>query len=256
MKFYGKNGNELIGIDEFISTYRSGYFLEGEQVVKEVNRSSRFVEDKINTILEKESWTSEDVILILAWKIGKIKHAQSRDAREFVFAKGWENAVSDCKVLLRKVGEVSLKDFANYICEKKEILKDEALQSKDGAQKVLNKLSKVAPSGIGTVYLITLLFFISGGIYPIYDRFARIALTAILDEKKPGDKIVPKDLPDNSSVFDFNGLMKNELKTYIDDLEKVFGTDYQTDRSIDQALWVYGHRFDGKNGIGCKKSCR
>ena len=48
--------------------------------------------------------------------------------------------------------------------------------NKSEPQEVINELKNNSPNGIGTVYLITLLFFISRGEYPIYDRFVKIAI--------------------------------------------------------------------------------
>ena len=69
-------------------------------------------------------------------------------------------------------------------------------------QAILDILAKEAPEGIGTVYFITLLYFISLSEYPIYDQFAKKAIDAIKTGTKPNITIPYKELPDrNNSDF-------------------------------------------------------
>ena len=78
-------------------------------------------------------------------------------------------------------------------------------------------------TGIGPVYLITLLYFISKGQYPIYDKFAHISLKMI-EEKD----------------CQFNSLIKDN---YVTRLRNIFGKAYN-DSNVDRALWVYSHLFN------------
>ena len=98
--------------------------------------------------------------------------------------------------------------------------------------------------GVGTVYLITLLFFLSHGKYPIYDRFAMNSLMAIENDVAPE----PNTIPELPAKWDrgFATLCDREYGEYIDKLNSL-GMDYKSDRRIDRALWVYGH------GIKCRR---
>ena len=127
---------------------------------------------------------------------------------------------------------------SSYISKNIESLEKEVSEA---PQNVLCKLREQSVKGIGTVYLITLMYFISRGSYPIYDRFAKKAIDAIVNEVKPGGVIKERQLPDKTSEK-FCKIMKNEMKEYICNLEAVFGSDYK-DRDVDRALWVYGHMF-------------
>lgn len=92
------------------------------------------------------------------------------------------------------------------------------------------------------MYIITLLYFISHGQYPIYDRFAWKAIQAICDDKKPGDVINALELPaKNTRAFDT--VFDTYMIPYIEKLKSVFGATYQESRDVDRALWVYGHKF-------------
>ena len=97
-------------------------------------------------------------------------------------------------------------------------------------------------NGLGTVYIITLLNFISRGQYPIYDRFAWKAIQAICDDKKPGDIINASELPEKKSRA-FDTVFDTHMISYMKKMDSVFGSAYQESRDVDRALWVYGHAF-------------
>ena len=109
-------------------------------------------------------------------------------------------------------------------------------------QQVLCELRDLHINGLGTVYIITLLYFISHGQYPIYDRFAWKAIQAICDDTKPGDVIHASELPEKKSHA-FDTVFDTYMNPYMDKLKSVFGSTYQESRDIDRALWVYGHKF-------------
>ena len=173
---------------------------------------------------------------ILAWKIGKIRHKDSQEAEKWVFHKGCENT-EDGRMKLRN-GEIDFSDFAEYLVNNITELKNRAFLQ---PQEVLNDLKEKAPSGMGTVYLITILYFLSGGEYPIYDKYAKIAVDAILGDIKPGEYVEYKELPEkNSEKFAY---VMDEIYSFKADIETIFGDTYKDNRNVDRALWVYGHSF-------------
>lgn len=87
----------------------------------------------------------------------------------------------------------------------------------------------------GTVYIITLIYFLSKGKYPIYDKFAHKAIMAIDSNRNPMDITVASP-PDKSSV----AKVINMYTEYYKKIEEIFGS-YRLTRKQDQALWVYGH---------------
>lgn len=231
--FYNKDCSE-ISKEGFIQRYNDSYFLGNERIVKNVRQSSKKVEDVIESILYNGISCKKDVIKILAWKIGKIKHHDTdnniTNNYRFVYAKGWENV------------SLKLEEFAQYIASNRKELEKEA---NENPQEALNKLKDKAPSGIGTVYLITILYFISRGKLPIYDKYARLAVYAIKNGTRPGEYIGYKELPAKNS----NGFSQVycTYKEYINDLKDIFGCEYKKHRDIDRALWVYGHSFSNDN---------
>ena len=74
-----------------------------------------------------------------------------------------------------------INGLVNYIGKNIDELQIDAIND---PQLALNKIAEYAPDDISTVYIITLLYFISKGRYPIYDRFAAIAMETIKQDKK------------------------------------------------------------------------
>ena len=237
MKFYDINGTEICK-EQFVKIYGDSYFIGNKRIVNGVGQNSRYAEEEIEKVLKYGIKTPIDVVHILAWKTGKIKHYESEKKREFVYAKDWSNAETSGKVLRPRIGECDINKISSYISKNIESLEKEVSEA---PQNVLCKLREQSVKGIGTVYLITLMYFISRGSYPIYDRFAKKAIDAIVNEVKPGGVIKERQLPDKTSEK-FCKIMKNEMKEYMCNLEAVFGSDYK-DRDVDRALWVYGHMF-------------
>lgn len=228
---------DCIEKDDFVVLYNDSYFLGSQSLVPGVSRNSRFVEKEIDAILESGIKEEKDVAKILAWKIGKIKHVESENAQEFCYASDWTDAEN--LSVTRYGRSFDLKGIASYIVENITTL--EKLSEYD-PQGVLNNLRDVGTKGIGTVYLITLLYFISRGRYPIYDRFAMMALSAIDNDVQPGGLVEYKDPPSKDSKK-FAGVFDNYMNPYISIMTKLFGDDALKNRDVDRALWVYGHCF-------------
>lgn len=252
MQFYFKEGTEIRGnsnVKEFINTYNKSYYLDEKRIVPGVSQTSRFIEDEIDCLLKRGIKTKEDVVHIMAWKMGKVKHKDSQEESEkagkvkFVYASKWEGAenfdAGRNPTVQRYGKDFNLGELATYVAEH---ITELEVQAKDDPQSVLDKLKNQNISGLGPVYLITLLYFISRGKYPIYDQFAVFALEAISGGKKPGDKVEFHALPDKSSKR-FGAIMQTEMKSYINSIMSIFGSAYWENRDIDRALWVYGHMF-------------
>lgn len=210
-KFYYPDGTEIKDTPEFIRFYSRVYYYQ--------NRNLK-LEKRMGEILAKDEMSNEDVFDILRWKIG----AKTYDREKGDVTNQWKT--------------INSNDVYNKINKQKEY----------GAIETLTKLREC--KGIGAVYAITILFFLSSGEYPIYDKFAHIALKAIGDSKEFYDIILEKDLKNEINV-DLNNNSKNNKKIfdgyseyYIKRLNAIFGeNEYKNTREIDQALWAYGHLF-------------
>lgn len=223
-------------MEEFVKQYSEIYYTGGEKLDYNINQNSRYVEKQIEYLLEEGIKNEIDIIHVLAWKIGKINVKESEDKKKFVYTEDWKNAESfEVKCYNRKV---DLTEFVNYVKNNIEELEKLA---KDEPQKVLNLLKVHSPIGIGTVYLITMLYFISRGKYPIYDRFAMMAVDAIENGIEPEGYVSYKELPEKDNKK-FKSVYELYNDNYVNKVKNIFGDEYNK-RDVDRALWVYGHYF-------------
>lgn len=265
---------EKVTIDskEFIELYSKEYFLseEGEDkeyTIKAINRSRNWIEEDMIDLLKKgwEEWTEADVVHMLAWKMGRIDHKKSTNGvYKFTGNGSWSDKKGDLKANNR-TGEIKIDSLAKNIIDFKKDYSQNKEEYDTNPEALLERLRRVLDiegqeekiTGIGSVYLITILYFVSGGIYPIYDQFAMKALEALEVGAVPGDNITLKALPDKNEKAFINSLTKSEsgrkdpvYRRYIDLLVKLFNEEENSFRNInywrkvDQALWVYGHRFN------------
>lgn len=202
-KFYYPDGTEC-SFESFVDYYSKMYFYWNDKEQ----------EDRIITILEKgitNKSSIDDITSIMEWKTGR--------------------KATDGKISTRRNEKyIVLNDILNNFPNKNTI--DSFVDF------VLNH----RVDGIGPVYTITLLFFASKGTYPIYDRFADLALKAIKDNANPLNASYSyTQLPDN---------FKKRYNKYIEDLNIItadksiqFTGNTDESRKLDRALWVYGHMF-------------
>ena len=239
MAFYDFEGRE-VDTNTFVDLYAPSYFLgENKAPGIQYTQTSKFVEDEIEHILNNHFKQYSDIAKVLAWKIGKIKHLESEKNKQFIYHSDWASCEHNNPLRFSK--EFDLNTFAEYLLNNNNINILEDLAS-NNPQECLRLIRNHSIRGIGTVYLITILFFLSHGKYPIYDRFAMAAMTA--DEKncRPGADIEVKPLP---SKWDkgFATICDCEYLDYINKLDKL-DIDYKSNRRLDRALWVYGHAFN------------
>ena len=153
-KYYYVDGKTPMTKDEFLKFYSGVYLWQ----------NSVFVEDCVLKILRKEKSQIdvEDLIVILAWKMGKINHKQSSHENKLVFHEGW--SVQEKKA---KFYEHTLD--IDLIFDKFKSITDDSVES------YLKEFS-AGDTYIGPVYALTLRYFATKGAEPIYDYFASEAL--------------------------------------------------------------------------------
>lgn len=255
---------EFQKMDDFIQEYGDSYYSDKPKIVPNARQSLRSIEDRIDRLLcdvrkNRKKLLYEDVVHIMAWKIGVIDFKKINSDNCLYYRKDWEHLNDKAlpqgtereKLTVshpnkyNKDAVVEIGKIANYISKEFDSLHIHACKE---PQVFLNDPRVHDVSGVGSVYAITLLYFLSGGEYPIYDQFAMMALRAIDSGKKPGEKVHVPDFPDKNSKA-FYDLLSPDLseesiyQEYIRLLNKYFGDRYKTDRNIDRALWVYGHLF-------------
>jgi len=253
--YYYPDGSQIENPNEFVRFYNMCYYLT----------NSTIVEKRIEKLLYrgKDQLERADIVYILAWKMNGLNQRASSIEVPFVFKKYREDTKLEWNLEVNKEKAVN---YGNQVRSEQEDnikrLVDCVLKNSNknkwndiDASAVLDSLQRCVDGdnkkdskikGIGHVYLITLLYFITQGAYPIYDIHVMKALTAIKSKDiRLGGKISVRNLP----IISHPDFWKTYLD-YIKSLEafskSLYNNDknqYKYDRNIDRALWVYGHLF-------------
>lgn len=163
-------------------------------------------------------------IYFIAWKAGRLKIDENGEYK-WDGKNGMGNTIVNIDKYLKEIN-----NQRSVICG---WLAQGDVQS--AYQKLLDLNVQCGVKQFGTVYIITLIYFLSKGKYPIYDKFAHKAIMAIDSNRNPMDITVASP-PDKSSV----AKVINMYTEYYKKIEEIFGS-YRLTRKQDQALWVYGH---------------
>lgn len=205
-RYYSVEGKS-INQDEFIEEYsKIYYYLNNYQTEK-------IIEELISNDKSKKP---EDFISFLRWKVG-----DKSNGDRIVTQYGSIIESEPIRSLAKEVDESWEKKTAKELYE--------IIQGKQ-------------ISNVGAVYTLSLVFFITKGQEPIYDKFAEIALNVILDEKhgfREPQKYI--ELPQKDKVDD----VMERYEGYKRKLTSIFGDLWKKDRRVDCALWTYGHLFRG-----------
>lgn len=236
----------------------------------DLKKSCEWVEEKIYADCEKKTWRAVDILRILAWKTGKINHSKCMVKKtEIQYDANWaEGEAENCFVSLQIPYQRVVKwDSFSPIVQRLLEIRTEFFKSKDGQASVraawraiLNLANrdeyKEAMKGIGTVYLITLLHFVTGGEVPIYDRFAMASLAVwklkaeenvtITDKAVVrGCKLPSKDSKVAETILE-SGIYAEYIQLLNDFCKENYGNEneWKENRDVDRALWVFGHFFE------------
>jgi hypothetical protein len=215
----------------WLDLFEEPYFLDRPKRGGEPrNQTSDFVESKVCSLLTKAGPLSrDDLSLIMAWKIGEIDHRTSEIQRQIVCRQGWRSGERD------RYG----RDFSPGITFLSQRMPSIVQAVVQGNPKCLFDLHPQIDY-FGPTYILTVLFFVSGGRSPIYDRFAHVAAIAISRDLPPGSHVSCREV---QSWPDFQQYM-NLLRPIIGAcLQPSASSSMFVPRPLDRALWVYGHLF-------------
>lgn len=277
MKYYKLEGNET-SKKEFVKIYSKLYTSEDKEKSQTILGNNKFtpakekVEDIAFAALKKEKPYLTDKLdqeekferiwKLIAWKAGRLEYIEEEDSqkKESLFISKdekytWSGLNERGKPIgeKKKVKELSeeerlewknrIKDFINEIngCElfKEKDWTEQKCAFREAYETLIKLNEKHKMDNLGTVYTIALIYFLSKGKFPIYDQFAHIAAKAIYLNADPSI-IYIGDPPGKTKAEEDKVIhMYNE---YCWLLQQIFGSySFYTDRSVDQALWVYGH---------------
>ena len=218
VQFFYPDGEKINSDEDFIQFYSRCYYLYNSSVA----------EKEIEELLQGNINKASDVMRILEWKLGRIDHKCSQCEGKTVYRH--PDTMKNFKTKTRS-GEINAKDLSKYISNKIDDLKEKK------PAEIFSELVEQNVTNLGTVYLITLVYFISNKC-PIYDRFAHQAIVAIKNGSKPGEVVKISSLPSKRA----NNVFEKYSKEYVEPLKEVFKDNYMN-RDVDRALWVYGHLF-------------
>ena len=208
MKFFFSPQGVELSKENFISLYSDIYFYKNRNLA---------LEQKMEKLLYCDSLSGDDIFEILCWKTGSA------------------NADTQSRTIKTQYITIQTTPIEVLLAGKKP-----QVHEPEVAKALFEKISEV--DGIGSVYAITLLHFASCGEWPIYDRFAHLALLAIDQERDFLSIITDSEL---GKAFHANAKRTfDDYRQYVNLLGTYFGGTYKMDRNIDRALWAYGHLFN------------
>lgn len=215
-------------VNSFISRYEPLYFKNDNKSkdIPKLNTTEIEVEEYIEGKL-KSGIVDEYVVV---WKAGRLKKADidnDKFLQEKKYINGYGNHIdsNELKTYLSKLKKNEIQ----------EIIYSSDMLSQDILEKSYDLVKENVPTNFGSVYLINILYFLSKGKIPIYDKYAHIAVKALCFGYTPSNIYVGAP-PEKSRTK----MVINMLSEYMWYLNKLFGT-CNIPRSLDRALWVYGH---------------
>jgi hypothetical protein len=243
MVFFDERGIP-ISCQRWLEVYEPYYFLGGPKrgrTINARNQSSRLVENEVCSLLTKHHVLSlDDLVRIMAWKIGLIDHHGSEMARAILYKQNWP-ATLTAKLQFRTLDfSASLPALAASMPT---ILNE---LGRGNPQHLFNMTSQLP--GFGYVFILTILFFVSGGVFPINDKYAHVAAIAIHNGLPPGSKVRCVGIQKWRDYEDYMGLLKGVSAACPQEPQQA---RMLVSRPLDRALWVYGHFFESGGGRVC-----
>lgn len=244
----GVYGSNITG---FCETYAPLYFddngattkerrllgLSGARYTPVCRRIEAVVMDTMGTIDWKQ----------FAWKAGRLKFLnQTSDRKNEIMwredgfcwdGKNGRGALIEKDVLSQYICRIYRK-YGNVLCvseEKSDSLYVELLKMQGYTARGKLEDENLRVNNVGAVYILAIIFFLSNGVYPIYDKYAHKAVKALYSNRSPKEVFVG-EAPDKSKIDDVIAMYEEYL--YL--LRSVFGT-HSISREEDRALWIYGH---------------
>jgi|SRR5579885_621241 hypothetical protein len=237
MNFFDETGQMIPPLD-WLKKYESYYFLDGpvSPRINRRNQTSRFVEDRVCALLEQSTVLSkQDLILLMAWKIGLIDHGSSEKQRKIIYKQNF-----DVTLISRgRFGTLDFSDSVPYLADKMpEIMQGLA----EDPKYLLDRVRSPHPElhSFGITYILTVQFFITHGRDPIYDKFAHMGAMAINQDIKPGDSIRWVPVQNWSTYQQYVTLLKSITACCA---QSSVGLPMAVPRPVDRALWAFGHFF-------------
>lgn len=243
--YYAKNKFDKKGrVKKEYTEKKQNYLGKGVRLgcsTEEVEKIAYDAIDPTESSYKKITWKH------IAWKAGRLKYDEKEDFPEeykktikysdngytWDGCNGYGNPIEHIEEYLKAINEKCCS-ISKELLEQKD--NNEVFDQIKNAYKALLKLNEEQNvKYFGSVYILTLIFFLSKGKFPIYDKFAYKAAKALFYNANPKDVTVEisLDKKDTDKVLTL-------YCEYCWLLTQLFQT-YSITREQDQALWVYGH---------------
>lgn len=221
---------EITDKEEFLEIY--GYIYDY------LNHDSD-LEENITAILQEglDGSSEEKVGKVLKWKVdGKIQNGIIR--YQYSSQKDKNDGINIAQVT-DLVHDVYGKHMYEHDDEKNKNIMQEMIQRCAKDKRVKH---------MGVVYTLTLVYFMTKGKYPIYDKYAYIALLRLNNRSKNiyTENDIKKDRPDQTENMTKILVRFDKYKEKSDKIYRQFAANWDDAvslRKIDKALWAYGHLF-------------
>ncbi len=229
------NRYDIEWFKEHLDEYEKAYFgIQGATNIKIRNAVERNFEDE-EIVLKRLNKGIIDPTVV-AWKAGRLSNKVIDTDQERIILNGYGNPI-DIDELIKYLNRIEDEKSKLNLSPVKTKTVLEYIEQFGGCYKVLSKVCAPVPKNVGAVYIINLLFFLSKGEYPIYDKFAHVALKALALGVPPCYAFVGS-APDKGEAKK----VKSMYLDYVNLIASLIGFEaYSKDRKWDRALWAYGH---------------
>jgi hypothetical protein len=219
---------QALNLESWGALYKEYYFRKGPKLGHRIhtgNQTSQYIESEATRILNQaHPLNHQDLKFIYGWKLSQIYHGDSEQKRQVIYKPDWSQHL----IAKERFGD---KDFSSAISQ---LTRDMSKIQTLSPQAIFDLHLEL--DNIGPVYAVTLLFFLSHGQWPIYDRYAAIAVEAITLGLVP-----PKSEAQASQLSSWRN-----YDAFVNKISWIFGRQ-NISREQDQALWAYGHFFGRNN---------
>lgn len=220
-------------------------------VPQNLNRTNPAVEKYITGKIRNGVFDAQS----FAWKAGKADWKEGHFDYVKPLPDIWNNGNGSPIKLTKDAEAFTGEEFDKYVSDNPIDVEGFNFDlAKDRKRLFLKIKDKYSLYNYGTVYIINQMFFLSKGAVPIYDRFAHVAVKALMMDKSPLEVFVPdaplkNDHPKGKEKVNKEYYLSvNTLEEYIWLLNEIFPNEIHKkgdimfiSRELDQALWVYGH---------------
>ena len=236
--WYDINGKKYNSIDGFVDAYKK-YYSDNSAKLKPHGKAVRVFNKDFNWDFDLHDRLGKDGVQsvadlrdIIEWKTGwKFDKKTTMFTPQYATENEKQKSFSSFfDAIIREIHMCSFSDISS--CE----------NAKEAFKRLyaIKENSKNDAKGIGPVYILSILYFLSKFEWPVYDRYAHIACIAIRNNIAPPSRV--KYVPPDGSFIDW---VWDDYQEYCDLLCQIFGT-HSIKRDDDIALWVYGHCFNHK----------